>query len=246
MYLEPIMPGKIHSFESTSFVDGPGARCVIFFQGCSLGCRYCHNPDTWNFTGGQEATAEELIEKVKRYKPYFTSNGGGLTCSGGEPLSQPEFLLEILTLAKAAGIHTAIDTSGFGNGRYDELLAVTDLVMLDLKHVEQEGVQDICSIGDVLQLRTFEAALNNSKSKVWVRHVVIPGTTDSVGHLRKVYEIALGFKNLEKIELLPYHTMGVMKYRELGIRYPYEHLPPMNKALLEELKDTLKYHARYF
>lgn len=234
------MTGKIHSFESTSFVDGPGPRCVIFFQGCPLGCPYCHNPDTWDLSEGMEATAEELIAKVKRYKPYFAGNGGGLTCSGGEPLAQPGFLLEILTLAKAAGIHTAIETSGFGTGRYDEILAATDLVLLDLKHVGQNGDRAGRGNGDLSPLQTFVDALNRSSCRVWVRHVVIPGKTDAVEHLRRVYAEALGFRNLEKIELLPYHTLGAMKYREMGIRNLFEDVPAMDRARLAELKDQLK------
>ena len=163
-----------------------------------------------------------------------------MTCSGGEPLYQPEFLLEILTLAREEGIHTAVDTSGCGKGMYDEILAVTDLVLLDLKHFDQKGYQDICGIDNLQQLQTFEAALNNSSSKVWIRHVVIPGITDSVEHLRRVYERARSFRNLEKIELLPYHTMGEMKYRELGLRYSLDGSPAMDKARLAELKEQLK------
>lgn len=236
MNLEKLMIGKIHSFESTSFVDGPGMRCVIFFQGCPLRCIYCHNPDTWDFNAGSEATAEELVEKVLRYKPYFAGSGGGLTCSGGEPLWQPEFLLEILTLAKAEGIHTVIDTSGFGNGMYEDILAVTDLVLLDLKHVDAQDVRDVCGMDNLERFCDFKVALNRSATRVWIRHVVVPGVTDSVEHLRKLHEKAHGFKNLEKIELLPYHTMGEMKYREMGICYPLEGVRAMDKTRLDMLK----------
>jgi pyruvate formate lyase activating enzyme len=231
--------GRIHSFESTSFVDGPGMRCVIFFQGCSLRCVYCHNPDSWDFNAGNEVSAEELIEKVLRYKPYFAGSGGGLTCSGGEPLFQPEFLLEILTLAKEEGLHTAIETSGFGRGLYKEILAVTDLVLLDLKHVDEQGFADICGADNLIQLRLFEQALNNSNSRVWIRHVVIPGITDSAEHIRNIYQKADSFKNLEKVELLPYHTMGEMKYRELGIGYPLAGVAAMGAKVLEGLKPQL-------
>jgi pyruvate formate lyase activating enzyme len=228
--------GKIHSFESTSFVDGPGMRCVIFFQGCPLRCIYCHNPDTWAFNVGSEATAKKLVEKVLRYKPYFAGSGGGLTCSGGEPLFQPEFLLEILTLAKAQGVHTVIETSGFGTGMYKEILAVTDLVLFDLKHTDEQGFLDICGADNLTQLRLFEEALNQSGCKIRVRHVVVPGLTDSVEHIRRVYEKAGTFKNLEKVELLPYHTMGEMKYRELGLSYSLVGIPAMDKAILDLLE----------
>ena len=230
------MTGRIHSFESTSFVDGPGMRCVIFFQGCPLRCIYCHNPDTWDFNAGSESTAEELIQKVIRYKPYFAGNGG-LTCSGGEPLFQPEFLLELLTLARREGVHTAIETSGFGCGLYDEILSVTDLVLLDLKHSDEQAFGDICGADNLTQLKQFEEALNRSSSSVWVRHVVIPGVTDSAEHIRKIYQKADSFKNLAKVELLPYHTMGEMKYRELSMEYPLAGVPAMDKARLAELKE---------
>lgn len=234
------MTGKIHSFESTSFVDGPGMRCVIFFQGCPLRCVYCHNPDSWDFNSGSQVSAEELIEKVLRYKPYFAGSGGGLTCSGGEPLFQPEFLLEILTLARAAGLHTAIETSGFGRGMYEEILSATDLILFDIKHVEEQGFLDLCGVENLTQLRLFEQALNNSNSRVWIRHVVIPGITDSAEHIRKIYQKADSFKNLEKVELLPYHTMGEMKYRELGIGYPLAGVPAMDRGRLEMLQGSLK------
>lgn len=231
--------GKIHSFESTSFVDGPGMRCVIFFQGCPLRCVYCHNPDSWDFNSGSQVSAKELIEKVLRYKPYFAGSGGGLTCSGGEPLLQPEFLLEILTLAKAAGVHTAIETSGFGRGMYGEILAVTDLVLLDLKHVDESGFANISGAENLTQLRLFEEALNRSSSSVWVRHVVVPGITDSAEHIRNIYQNAGLFKNLAKVELLPYHTMGEMKYRELGVEYPLAGVPPMDAKVLEGIKKQI-------
>jgi len=233
------MTGKIHSFESTSFVDGPGMRCVIFFQGCPLRCVYCHNPDSWDFNAGNEVSAEELIKKVLRYKPYFAGSGGGLTCSGGEPLFQPEFLLEILTLAKVAGLHTAIETSGFGRGMYEEILSVTDLVLFDIKHSDEQGFRDLCGVENLTQLRLFEQALNNSNSKVWIRHVVIPAITDSAEHIRKIYQKADLFKNLEKVELLPYHTMGEMKYRELGVEYPLAGVAAMGAKVLEGLKQQL-------
>ncbi len=234
------MTGKIHSFESTSFVDGPGMRCVIFFQGCPLRCVYCHNPDSWDFNSGSQVSANELIEKVLRYKPYFAGSGGGLTCSGGEPLFQPEFLLELLTLARKEGINTAIETSGFGRGLYKKILAVTDLVLLDLKHTDEKGYLDICGAADLTELRLFEEALNQSSSKVWVRHVVIPDITDSAEHIRNIYQKAETFKNLEKVELLPYHTMGEMKYRELGIKYPLEGVQAMGRERLEILQGLLK------
>ena len=135
-----MVKGKIHSIESMGLVDGPGIRVVVFFQGCKLRCAYCHNPDTWKFSGGIEMTPEELIQKIVRFKPYFNRSGGGVTFSGGDPLMQPEFLLECLKLCKQNGIHTAIDTSGFGNGDYAEILKYTDLVLLDIKQTTSQGL----------------------------------------------------------------------------------------------------------
>jgi len=231
------MTGRIHSFESASFVDGPGTRCVIFFQGCPLRCVYCHNPDTWDFSQGTLADAAELIDRVKRFKPYFRRNSGGLTCSGGEPLQQPEFLLELLSRARREGIHTAVDTSGFGRGMYGNILALTDLVLLDIKHVDAEGIRGICGVENLQPMHDFEEALRQSGVKLWIRHVVIPGMTDGVEHLRRVHEKARSFKNLERIELLPYHSMGEIKYRYLGIPYPLEGVRSMGCSEIDRLAD---------
>lgn len=210
--------GKIHSLETMGLVDGPGIRVVVFFQGCDLRCIYCHNPDTWALNGGQQIEAKELLRKVVKFKPYWARSGGGVTCSGGEPLLQPQFLIEFLKLCKENGIHTALDTAGFGRGYYREILQYTDLVILDLKHVDDRGYQELTG-RNMAEFKKFIQAVQEFSVKLWIRHVVIPGLTDSREHLRQLEKKISSFKNVEKVELLPYHTLGVHKYKEMGIKY---------------------------
>ncbi len=231
--------GRIHSIESMGLVDGPGVRTVVFMQGCNLRCAYCHNPDTWKRDGGTVTDAKELINKLIKYKPYYKSSGGGVTFSGGEPLLQPEFLLEMLKLCKENNIHTAIDTAGFGFGDYDEILKYTDLVILDIKHSSEEGYRDLAG-GDMSELKKFLEALSRSKSRVWIRHVVVPGLTDSTQHILKLKKIISSIKNLDKIELLPYHTLGENKYNVMGIPYKLQGVPAMDKDAALALEKLLK------
>lgn len=219
-------------------LDGPGIRNVIFLQGCPLRCLFCHNPDTWNFSKGESITPEDLLRKILKYKPYF-SNNGGVTFSGGEPLIQPEFLLQCLKLCKENNIHTAIDTSGCGNGNYAEILKYTDLVLLDIKHVDPKNFKILTSINKS-KLDDFINQLNKSNSRVWARHVIIPSMTDSEEHIEKLANIINTIKNIDKVELLPYHTMGNFKYEELGLKYPLEHIPAMDKEKCKSLENKLK------
>lgn len=229
--------GKMHSFESMGLVDGPGIRTVVFMQGCSLRCAYCHNPDTWNFQGGTEITPEELVKKIARFKPYF-KNGGGVTFSGGEPLMQPDFLIETLKLCKEQGIHTAIDTAGYGVGKYDEILKYTDLVLLDIKHVDDSGYKSL--VGQSKKgFDEFLQAVQKANTKLWIRHVVVPGITDSEEHIKKLASIIKSIKNIEKVELLPYHTLGVEKYNKMAIEYKLSHIDSMNKEELDKLYKIL-------
>lgn len=236
--------GKIHSFESMGLVDGPGIRSVVFMQGCSLRCAYCHNPDTWSFQGGTEITPEELVKKISRFKPYFKKDGG-VTFSGGDPLMQPEFLIETLKLCKEAGIHTTIDTAGYGTGKYDKILKYTDLVLLDIKHINDEGYKKLVCQGKK-GFDEFLEAVQKSNTKIWIRHVVVPGITDSEEHIKKLAEIIKNIKNVEKIELLPYHTMGVQKYNKMGIEYKLSHLKCMDKEEVNKLEKILNNELRYF
>jgi len=231
-----MLKGRIHSIETMGLVDGPGIRVVVFFQGCKLRCAYCHNPDTWKLSGGIELTAEEIIEKIVRFKPYFNRSGGGVTFSGGDPLLQPEFLLKCLKLCKLNGIHTALDTSGFGTGNYNEILEYTDLVLLDIKHTTSQGYVALTS-KDSQGVNMFLEALRKSKSRVWVRHVVVPGITDSVEHITKLSKIiSEEVPNVDKVELLPYHVLGVNKYEALAIPYKLKGVEPMDKDKTKELQ----------
>jgi pyruvate formate lyase activating enzyme len=234
-----MIKGNIHSIETMGLVDGPGIRVVVFFQGCKLRCAYCHNPDTWNLSGGTEMTAQEIVQKVVRFKPYFHRSSGGVTFSGGDPLVQPEFLLECLKLCKLNGIHTCLDTSGFGTGHYDEILEYTDLVLLDIKHTTGKGYVNLTG-KDTKGINTFLSALRKSKTKVWVRHVVVPGITDSVDHITKMAEIiSEEVPNVEKVELLPYHVLGAQKYESLSIPYRLKGVEPMDKDKTKELQTLL-------
>ncbi|MEG0775292.1 pyruvate formate-lyase-activating protein [Clostridium sp.] len=240
-----MIKGRIHSIESMGLVDGPGIRTVVFFQGCKLRCAYCHNPDTWNLNGGMEVTPEELMKKILRFKPYFSRSGGGVTFSGGDPLVQPEFLLEMLKLCKANGIHTAIDTAGYGDGNYEEILKYTDLVLLDIKHVNSNGYV-VLTGRDTKDVNLFLEALRSSKTRVWVRHVVVPGYTDTNEHMDKIAGIINEeIPNVDKIELLPYHILGVNKYEQLNIKYRLEGVQPMDKERTNELQQYLTSLVQY-
>lgn len=232
--------GKIHSIESMGLVDGPGIRTVVFLQGCCLRCSFCHNPDTWCISGGTETSSNELIDKLVRFKSYYDKSNGGVTFSGGEPLLQPEFLLETLKLCKERGIHTAIDTAGHGLGNYEEILKYTDLVLLDVKHIGDNNYINLTGQSNHKFLE-FLDALNNSNTKVWIRHVVVPGITDSKEHILELAEfINKNVKNVEKIELLPYHSLGAEKYHKLSIEYPLELVDDMDKDVCNELQDLIR------
>lgn len=226
--------GKIHSIETMGLVDGPGIRVVVFMQGCALRCLYCHNPDTWNMNGGTEYTPEELVKKIGKFKNYFKSSGGGVTFSGGDPLMQPEFLLETLKLCKEEGINTCLDTSGVGRGSYDEILKYTDLVLYDVKHLSEEGYKDMTGFG-MSESEKFLESCEVSNTKLWIRQVVVPGKTDSEEYMLSLKEFIGTLNNVEKVELLPYHLLGVNKYETLGIKYRLDGVPSMDKDRCKEL-----------
>ncbi len=230
------MMGRIHSLETMGLMDGPGIRTVVFFQGCRIRCRYCHNPDTWDLNGGQEIAATELVNKLKRYRPYFQASGGGVTCSGGEPLMQPAFLSQFLRLCKENDMHTAIDTAGFGRGNYEEILKYTDLVILDIKHSDEQGYA-LLSGGNIGELEEFKKALVDAGTKLWLRHVIVPGWTDNPDHLHRMRKVFASFNNVEKIELLPYHKLGAAKYEKMGLKYQLEGTKPLGKERLVNINE---------
>ena len=219
--------GKIHSIESFGTVDGPGVRFVVFFWGCPMRCRYCHNPDTWGAGWTLELTAEEILGRMKRNLPFYKT--GGITATGGEPLMQIEFLTELFSKAKRDGIHTCLDTSGILFDKsseeklalFDKLLSVTDLVMLDIKHIFPEEHKALTG-KDNSAVLDFAGYLNERGKAMRIRHVVVPGITDGEEELASLGKFLKGLSNLEKIELLPYHDMGRGKYEALSLDYPLD------------------------
>ncbi len=233
--------GRVHSMESMGLVDGPGIRTVIFLQGCSLRCRFCHNPDTWEYDSGEFMESKTLVKKISRFKPYFKDTGG-VTFSGGEPLMQPEFLLEVLKLCKQENIHTCIDTAGCGMGNYEEILTYTDLVLLDLKHINPKDYQTMTG-HTMKRFHEFLSALEQSGTPIWIRHVVVPGITDSKDHMLKLQKYVSQIPNIEKVELLPYHLLGTNKYKVMGIPYSLDGVPAMDKEKTKKLQE--KYFGGY-
>ena len=225
---------RIHSFESLGTVDGPGIRFVVFMQGCPMRCAYCHNPDTWEIDGGIETSAQEVCAQAVKYKRYFGKKGG-VTVTGGEPLLQLDFLIELFALLKAQGVHTCLDTSGIcfreEDGRYNELVKVCDLVLLDLKHPDEEGHRALTGCSGKAP-RAFAAFLEKKGVPVWIRYVLVPGITDGEATLIRAREFIKGLKNVERVEVLPYHTMGAVKYGKLGMEYKLKGvLPPTEESV---------------
>ena len=235
------MKGYIHSLESFGTVDGPGVRYVVFFQGCVLRCLYCHNPDSWAIHGGMEMDSAEIIEKMVRNLPFYET--GGITATGGEPLLQLDFLTELFTLAKEKGIHTALDTSGilFSRDRqeqYDRLMDVCDLVLLDIKHMDENEHIRLTGASNK-SVFAFMDYLKEKKKPVWVRHVIVPNITYNDEWLKELGSFLKDFENVEKIDVLPYHTMGVVKYQALGDEYPLKDVPPLTKEDAQKALDVI-------
>jgi len=229
------MEGRILSLESMGLVDGPGIRTVVFMQGCPLRCKFCHNPDSWNGGAGQKIDSAELFAKIQRFRPYFERSGGGVTFSGGEPLLQKNFVLDVLKRCKVSGIHTCLDTSGAGTGDYEEILRYTDLVLYDVKALDAEAYSNICG-GEISVTEDFQKALYRSGTETVVRQVIIPGINDSDEYMQKLKNyINEKIPQAKKVELLPYHLMGVHKYKKLGLAEPLAGVPAMSKARTEEL-----------
>lgn len=235
------MTGYIHSTESFGTVDGPGVRFVVFFQGCPMRCLYCHNPDTWAFGRGTEKTAAELMAEYDSYKEFLKS--GGITATGGEPLAQPEFLAELFTLAKSKGVHTCLDTSGavYSPEKHeliDRVLSATDLVMLDIKHIDTHEHKKLTGHGNE-NILAFAEHLRELKIPVWIRHVVVPDITDKPEYLEKLGEYLASLDNLKALDVLPYHDMAKPKYAELGIDYPLADTPPLPREAAINAKNLI-------
>lgn len=235
-----MVQGRIHSIETMGLLDGPGIRTIIFLQGCPLRCTYCHNPDSQTMFSNTHMTPEEVLETARRYKSYYDRTGGGITFSGGEPLLQGEFLLETLKLLKSEGFNTAIDTSGYGDKRYyKEILKYTDVILLDIKHFDNEGYKEVTG-KSMKGFYEFSSYLKDYKGKIWFRHVMVPGITDNNKSILKIFDnISHLCDKIDRIEILPYHKMGLEKYEELEREYLLKGVPEMDVKKAKEYENIL-------
>ena len=238
------MLGKIHSIESFGTVDGPGVRLVVFFKGCPMRCKYCHNPDTWSMEGATEMTVEEIINEYEKKKPFYKD--GGITATGGEPMVQLEFLTELFEAAHRKGIHTCLDTSGTmfrpDDEEYlkklDRLLVSTDLIMLDIKHIDPVVHEDLCQRPNDNILK-FAEYIDSKGVTIWIRHVVVPNLNMDKESLVNLGRFIGKLKNVKALDVLPYHDMGIVKYEQLGIEYPLKGTPPATKEQAMECRKMI-------
>ncbi len=244
--------GNIHSIESCGTVDGPGIRFVVFTQGCPLRCQYCHNPDSWDFKENQKMSVEEILEQYEGVKEFCS---GGLTVTGGEPMAQMEFVTALFKAFHEKGIHTALDTSGvFFNGenteKVDELLKYTDLVLLDIKHIDDEEHKKLTKHSNK-NILDFARYLSETGKPVWIRHVVVPGITFKEEYLKRLGQFLAELHNIKALDVLPYHDMAVPKYENLGIEYPLKGVPPLThdeakearNIIIEAIKEARSHHS---
>lgn len=243
------MIGRVHSIESFGTVDGPGIRMVIFLSGCPMRCLYCHNPDTWDPKGGTPMTAEEILDQYEQARPFYKK--GGITVSGGEPLRQMEFLTAFFELARSKGVHTALDTAGQPFrpddaaylADFDRLMKSTSLVILDLKEIDPEKHRRLTG-KDNANILAMARHISDLGVPLWIRHVLVPGLTDDEDGLRKTAEFISSLKTVQRVEVLPYHTLGLFKWQKLGIPYPLpDAVPPTAEQVkrAEELLETARY-----
>ena len=230
---------KVHSIESFGTVDGPGIRFVLFLQGCSLRCKYCHNRDTWDINTGEYKSLDDIFNKVMRYKNYICKNGG-VTVTGGEPLLQYKFLIEFFKKLKKQHIHTCIDTSGMVKLTDDikELIDLTDLFLLDIKHIDPDKCKELTGVSNKLELE-FARYLSDNNKNMYIRQVLIPSITDDEQDLLKLKDFINSLNSVEKVEILPYHTMGKYKWKDLGLKYELENIPDANKNDIDRAKKIL-------
>lgn len=236
--------GRIHSVESFGSADGPGVRYIVFLKGCNMRCQYCHNPDTWAKDGGELMTPEEVLKKALRYKTYWKEKGG-ITVSGGEALLQIDFVTELFWLAKEKGVNTCLDTSGnpFSleepfKSKFDELMKYTDLFMLDIKHMDDAAHRKLTgqTNQNILEMAAY---LSDHGKAMWIRHVLVPGITTEEDELHRLRSFLDTLKTVERVEVLPYHTLGVFKWKELGIPYQLEGVDPPTKEQIDRAKEIL-------
>lgn len=236
--------GRIHSVESFGSADGPGVRYIVFLKGCNMRCQYCHNPDTWAKDGGELMTPEEVLKKALRYKTYWKEKGG-ITVSGGEALLQIDFVTELFRLAKEKGVNTCLDISGnpFSleepfKSKFDELMKYTDLFMLDIKHIDDAAHRKLTgqTNQNILEMAAY---LSDHGKAMWIRHVLVPGITTEEDELYRLRSFLDTLKTVERVEVLPYHTLGVFKWKELGIPYQLEGVDPPTKEQIDRAKEIL-------
>lgn len=236
--------GRIHSVESFGSADGPGVRYIVFLKGCNMRCQYCHNPDTWAKDGGELMTPEEVLKKALRYKTYWKEKGG-ITVSGGEALLQIDFVTELFRLAKEKGVNTCLDNSGnpFSleepfKSKFDELMKYTDLFMLDIKHMDDAAHRKLTgqTNQNILEMAAY---LSDHGKAMWIRHVLVPGITTEEDELHRLRSFLDTLKTVERVEVLPYHTLGVFKWKELGIPYQLEGVDPPTKEQIDRAKEIL-------
>ena len=237
--LPPVRKAYIHSIETAGMVDGPGIRYTIFFQGCALRCKYCHNPDTWKLMGGTEMTVEELLADALRYRSFMRFSGGGVTITGGDPFMQPEFLIELLAALKAEGLHTALDTAGYtGATNAEKALKNTDLLLLDIKSIDPEVYKDIAGVRIDASLRMLDIA-RDLGVETWIRFVLVPGLTDNFDHIRQMRDYLAAYDNITRIEVLPFHKMGEYKWADLGLEYELTDTQPPDADVLAAAREIL-------
>ncbi len=241
---QPVI-GTIHSTENFGTVDGPGVRFIVFTQGCRMRCQFCHNPDTWKIGGGKERSTDDILVEALRYKTYWGKDGG-ITVSGGEPLLQMEFLIDLFKKAKAAGVHTTLDSCGKPFTReepffsqFEELMKYTDLILFDIKHIDDEQHKVLTSLGNsnILEMAKYLSEINQP---VWIRHVLVPQRTDYDEYLIRLSDFIKTLNNVKKVEVLPYHTMGLYKYQEMGIPYPLEGIETPSTERVNNAKKILQ------
>lgn len=234
------MDGNIHSIETLGTVDGPGIRYVVFTQGCLLRCQFCHNADTWEIGSGKQMSVSDIMDELLTYLPFIQSSGGGITVSGGEPLLQIPFLVELFKECKKNGIHTTIDSSGgcyssspLFQQQLHELLQYTDLILLDIKHINRKKHIKLTGLPND-HILEFAKYLSERKVPIWIRHVLVPGITDNHEDLQEMGEFIGTLSNVQRVEILPYHKLGVYKWEALGLTYPLNDVVPPNDEQVDE------------
>ncbi|MFF3448315.1 pyruvate formate-lyase-activating protein [Streptomyces sp. NPDC002667] len=235
-----VATGRIHSWDLSTGVDGPGTRFVLFLSGCPLRCLYCANPDTWHMRDGREVTVDEVMAEIEKYRSFITTAGGGVTITGGEPLLQPAFTGEVLRRCKEAGLHTALDTSGFLGARAtDDLLADTDLVLLDIKSFDIGTYRKLTG-GRLAPTLSFATRLDRLGVAMWIRYVLVPGWTDDPSSVDALADFVAGLGSAERVDVLPFHKLGASKYDALNIPFPLRDTPSPSPALTDSVRERFR------